>query len=61
MGSSRTGDKIKKKVPVYMNGWLSPSGLQWFHRKSPDRIAKNYPGCSPPQDSISVSSMEVKM
>ena len=33
--------------------WLSPAGLQWFHRVLPGCTAENYPGFPPPQDSSS--------
>ena len=46
---------------VCMNGWLLPSRSQWFYRVFPDGIVENYPGFASPQDSSSVSSMEVKM
>ena len=43
---------------------LIPSPSEWkvtvFHRVFPDGMVENYPGFPPPQDSPSVSSMEVK-
>ena len=42
-----------------MNGWLSHSGLRWFHRVFPDGIVENYPGFPPSQ--VSRLCEEVKI
>ena len=54
----RIAQVTEKKNCCYV--WFSPCESWWFRSVFPSRIAENYPGFPPPQDSLSVSSMEVK-
>ena len=45
-------DKKWINLPVCMNGWLSPSGMWWFHRVLPGKLSNsvyNFPAFPPPQ------------